>query len=52
MILGAESVLCSGSLSLDGTTSYFGSALLSAVNSGTVPMSRLNDMATRVLASW
>lgn len=35
-----------------GSTSYFGPALLSAVNAGTVPLSRLNDMATRILASW
>ncbi|KAH7104209.1 glycoside hydrolase superfamily [Auriculariales sp. MPI-PUGE-AT-0066] len=31
---------------------YFGSQLLSAVNNGTIPMSRLNDMATRTLAAW
>lgn len=34
------------------SSSYFGPALLAAVNSGSVPLSRLNDMATRVLASW
>jgi len=32
--------------------SYFGPALLSAVNNGQVPLSRINDMATRILASW
>lgn len=34
------------------STSYFGPNLVSAVNGGQVPMSRLNDMATRILASW
>ncbi|KAG8999858.1 hypothetical protein FRB94_005883 [Tulasnella sp. JGI-2019a] len=35
-----------------GSTSYFGPALVSAVNAGLVPLSRLNDMATRILAAW
>ena len=36
----------------NGGTILWGPALLSAVNSGTVALSRLNDMVTRVLASW
>ncbi|KAA1468627.1 glycoside hydrolase family 3 protein [Dentipellis sp. KUC8613] len=32
--------------------SYFGDALVQAVNQGTVPESRVDDMATRILASW
>jgi len=35
-----------------GGNNYFGSQLLSAVNSGTISQSRLNDMATRILAAW
>ncbi|KAK0465357.1 glycoside hydrolase family 3 protein [Desarmillaria tabescens] len=33
-------------------TSYFGPALVSAVNQGTVPEARIDDMATRILAAW
>ncbi|KAK0465356.1 glycoside hydrolase family 3 protein [Desarmillaria tabescens] len=32
--------------------SYFGPALVSAVNQGTVPEARIDDMATRILAAW
>ncbi|KAI0271493.1 beta-glucosidase [Gloeopeniophorella convolvens] len=32
--------------------SYFGPALVSAVNSGQVSSSRIDDMATRILAAW
>ncbi|THH07422.1 hypothetical protein EW145_g3390 [Phellinidium pouzarii] len=32
--------------------SYFGPALVSAVQSGEVPESRIDDMATRILAAW
>ncbi|KAK0456280.1 glycoside hydrolase family 3 protein [Armillaria borealis] len=32
--------------------SYFGPALISAVNQGTVPEARVDDMATRILAAW
>ncbi|KAK0246024.1 beta-glucosidase [Armillaria nabsnona] len=32
--------------------SYFGPALISAVNQGTVPEARIDDMATRILAAW
>src|SRR5258707_12223445 len=35
-----------------GNVSYFGPALVNAVNSGRVPVSRLNDMATRILAAY
>ncbi|KAL7416237.1 glycoside hydrolase superfamily [Mrakia frigida] len=38
-------------LHFDGT-SYFGGNLTAAVNNGSVPLSRVTDMATRVLASW
>ncbi|TFY82692.1 hypothetical protein EWM64_g1318 [Hericium alpestre] len=37
----------------DGSgVSYFGPALVSAVQSGAVPESRITDMATRILAAW
>jgi hypothetical protein len=32
--------------------SYFGSNLTAFVNNGTVPLSRIDDMATRILAGW
>ncbi|KAF8328930.1 glycoside hydrolase family 3 protein [Cantharellus anzutake] len=35
-----------------GNVSYFGPALIDAVNSGQVPSSRLDDMATRILAAF
>ncbi|TFY70697.1 hypothetical protein EVG20_g2312 [Dentipellis fragilis] len=31
---------------------YFGDALVQAVNQGTVPESRVDDMATRIFAAW
>ncbi|KAJ6501213.1 beta-glucosidase [Mycena vitilis] len=33
-------------------TSYFGTNLVNAVNSGSVSQTRINDMATRILAAW
>ncbi|KAF7314641.1 Glycoside hydrolase family 3 protein [Mycena kentingensis (nom. inval.)] len=33
-------------------SSFFGNSLVSAVNNGSVPMARLDDMVTRVLAAW
>ncbi|KAG8812312.1 hypothetical protein FRC17_002082, partial [Serendipita sp. 399] len=32
--------------------SHFGAELIAAVQNGTVPQSRVDDMATRILASW
>ncbi|KXN89831.1 putative beta-glucosidase L, partial [Leucoagaricus sp. SymC.cos] len=37
--------------SAEGTT-YFGQNLVNAVNSGQVSQSRIDDMATRILAAW
>ncbi|KAF8912865.1 beta-glucosidase [Gymnopilus junonius] len=34
------------------STTYFGSALVSAVQSGSVSQARITDMATRILAAW
>ncbi|KAJ7476760.1 beta-glucosidase [Mycena latifolia] len=36
----------------DSGTSYFGTNLVNAVNSGSVSQARINDMATRILAAW
>ena len=33
-------------------TSYLGKNLTQAVNNGSVPIERLDDMATRILAGW
>jgi beta-glucosidase len=41
-----------GDITFGSGTSYFGTALVNAVNSGTVSQSRINDMATRILAGW
>ncbi len=41
-----------GSAFYGSNVSYFGPALVNAVNSGQVPVSRLNDMATRILAAY
>ncbi|KAI5121415.1 hypothetical protein M0805_003187 [Coniferiporia weirii] len=41
-----------GDTSEGSGVSYFGPALVSAVQSGQVPESRIDDMATRILAAW
>ena len=41
-----------GDTSAGSGTSYYGEALESAVKSGQVPASRVDDMARRVLAAW
>ncbi|KAJ7491335.1 beta-glucosidase [Mycena galericulata] len=41
-----------GDISANSGTSYFGSNLTNAVNSGSVSQARMNDMATRILAGW
>lgn len=41
-----------GDNSYNSGVSYFGPALQTAVNNGQVSQSRLDDMATRILASW
>jgi len=37
---------------LDSNASYFGANLTAYVENGTIPEARVDDMATRVLASW
>ncbi|PPQ69063.1 hypothetical protein CVT25_004239, partial [Psilocybe cyanescens] len=41
-----------GDITFSSGTTYFGNALVSAVQSGSVPQSRVDDMATRILAAW
>ncbi|KAI0785996.1 beta-glucosidase [Abortiporus biennis] len=41
-----------GDISLGSGTTYFGQTLVNAVQSGQVPQSRIDDMATRILAAW
>ena len=41
-----------GDVVFDSGTSYFGANLTAYVENGTIPESRLDDMATRILASW
>lgn len=52
-----QSALAGLDMSMPGTdfnggSLYWGSALTNAVNSNQVPLSRLNDMVTRILAAW
>lgn len=39
-------------IALGSGTTYFGQTLINAVNSGSVPVSRIDNMATRILAAW
>ncbi|GLB36355.1 putative beta-glucosidase [Lyophyllum shimeji] len=41
-----------GDISLNSGTTYFGQALVNAVQSGSVLQSRIDDMALRILAAW
>jgi beta-glucosidase-like glycosyl hydrolase len=41
-----------GDITFGSGDSYFGGNLTAYVQNGTIPMARLNDMATRILASW
>lgn len=41
-----------GDITFDSGTSYFGQNLTDYVNNGTIPESRIDDMATRILAAW
>ncbi|KAF8609380.1 beta-glucosidase [Ceratobasidium sp. AG-I] len=41
-----------GDIALNSGTTYFGSNLVSAVQSGQVSQTRIDDLATRILAAW
>ncbi|KAJ7741326.1 glycoside hydrolase family 3 protein [Mycena metata] len=51
-ILSGLDVTMPGSLVPGTNSSFFGTALISAVQNGSVPESRVDDMALRVLAAW
>ncbi|KAI0319664.1 beta-glucosidase [Amylostereum chailletii] len=41
-----------GDIAFGSNTSWFGANLTAAVRDGTIPEARVDDMATRILASW
>ncbi|KAG2173315.1 hypothetical protein INT43_004689 [Umbelopsis isabellina] len=41
-----------GDITFGSGNSYFGGNLTEAVKNGSVPLSRVNDMATRIIAAW
>jgi len=41
-----------GDITFDSGTSYFGANLTAFVNNGSIAASRLEDMATRIVAGW
>jgi beta-glucosidase-like glycosyl hydrolase len=41
-----------GDITFNSNTSYFGANLTAFVHNGTIPEARVDDMATRILASW
>ena len=41
-----------GDITFNSGTSYFGANLTAYVQNGTIPEARVDDMATRILASW
>lgn len=50
--LGGLDMTMPGDITFGSGNSYFGGNLTAAVRNGSVPLSRVNDMATRILASW
>jgi beta-glucosidase len=50
-LAGLDMTMPGGDTILSGT-SFWGPSLTAAVVNGSVPLSRLNDMATRILAAW
>ncbi|KAI6383112.1 hypothetical protein MCOR25_000300 [Pyricularia grisea] len=49
---GVSSALAGLDVAMPQADSFWGPELLKAINNGTVPQSRLDDMAIRVLAPW
>ncbi|KAJ8084259.1 hypothetical protein PM082_003027 [Marasmius tenuissimus] len=41
-----------GDITFGSGTTYFGDTLVQAVNNGQVSQSRIDDLATRILAAW
>ncbi|KAL7414341.1 glycoside hydrolase family 3 protein [Mrakia frigida] len=51
-ILGGLDMSMPGDITFNSGTTYMGKNLTDSVMNGTVPESRLDDMATRILAGW
>ncbi|KAH8774203.1 beta-glucosidase-related glycosidase [Hyaloscypha finlandica] len=49
---GVSSALAGLDMAMPDSEGFWGSNLTTAIRNGSVPMSRLNDMATRIIASW
>ncbi|KAF5383952.1 hypothetical protein D9757_007379 [Collybiopsis confluens] len=49
---GLDMTMPGGDTGVAGLASFFGTTLVDFVNNGSVPLSRVQDMAQRVLASW
>ena len=41
-----------GDITFSSGTSYFGGNLTAYVRNGTIPLARVDDMATRIIAAW
>ncbi|KAE9403455.1 family 3 glycoside hydrolase [Gymnopus androsaceus JB14] len=49
---GLDMTMPGGDTGVAGLNTFFGDTLVEFVNNGTIPLSRVQDMAQRVLASW
>jgi beta-glucosidase-like glycosyl hydrolase len=49
---GLDMTMPGGDTGIAGLNTFFGDTLVEFVNNGTIPLSRVQDMAQRVLASW
>jgi beta-glucosidase len=51
-LAGLDMTMPGGETQIPTSPSYWGSSLTTAVLNGSVPLSRINDMVTRILAAW
>lgn len=49
---GVSTALAGLDMAMPDSEGYWGSNLTTAINNGSIPLSRLDDMATRIIASW
>ncbi|KAF4636740.1 hypothetical protein G7Y89_g1329 [Cudoniella acicularis] len=49
---GVGTALAGLDMAMPDSEGFWGSNLTAAINNGSVPLSRLDDMATRIIASW
>ncbi|KAF7351870.1 Glycoside hydrolase family 3 protein [Mycena venus] len=49
---GLDMTMPGGPVSADSNSSFFGDNLIAAVQNGSVPESRIDDMVTRILGAW